>query len=213
MRRAVRVFGAFTLAAIAGFSSAQADMSDTVASRRDLTRFNNLLAVTGAGTVLSGSGRHTVFAPIDAAFTVLPEGEYPYLYTQNLPGMRDTASHIAQNHIVEGNVNIEDKVKHSGGLYAINGRFLPIGESSRGTYTVDGHRILRTYGMADGTLYLIDGVIARSTELAALPVALPPEEVVVPVGGGAVSVPRGGAVTVHERVAPGVEQTTTITHH
>jgi len=107
---------ALSLAACAG-EAAEDTSADETAIAEEATAAGNIVevaqgdesfstlvaAVTAAdlGTVLSGDGPFTVFAPANDAFAKLPEGTVEKLTTEDV----DTLTAILQYHVVEGNVD------------------------------------------------------------------------------------------------------------
>src|ERR1700761_4311368 len=72
-------------------------VQDGISQRSELSQFNDLLTRTGVNATLS-SGTHTVFAPINEAFTPYSGVTYPYLYSGEYPQFNNIATTIAQNH-------------------------------------------------------------------------------------------------------------------
>lgn len=192
------------MAIVAGASPAFANgLQETINNRDDLSTFRNLLAITGSDKLIAGGG-HTVFAPVNQAFNYLPQDQYPYLYSVAYPAYNSEASSVAQNHIVNSEVYLSDSVKHQGGVYAVNGRFIPISEGTKGDYYVDGHRVLYSSYKSGGMFYVLDGVIARPWEVTALvPSPVPAVTEYAPAAGGTtIQVPEDSNVVIERKVTP-----------
>ncbi len=107
---------ALSLAACAGEASEDTSADETAVAE-EATATGNLVEVAqgdesfstlvaavtaaGLGTVLSGDGPFTVFAPANDAFAKLPEGTVEKLTTEEV----DTLTAILQYHVVEGKVD------------------------------------------------------------------------------------------------------------
>jgi uncharacterized surface protein with fasciclin (FAS1) repeats len=133
-------------------------------NRPDLSTFYQALTSTGVLNELDANTTYTVFAPTNNAFERIMPEQYPCFFAA--PCAPQLAN-VLRNHIVAGTTYMDDTVKQHGGLYSINNRFVPIGEPSRGTYTVEGSAVVYTQWFAGGILYKINGIIASPREMAA----------------------------------------------
>lgn len=134
-----------------------------IAARSELSEFNALLDRTN-GEAMLNEGTYTVFAPVNEGFAALPAEKYPYLYRDSrYPQTREWTTNLAKNHIARGEIHLDNVT--GGGIFASNGRFLSVVESPRGTFYVDGHKVLSMNMLGGGILYEIDGVIAKPWEV------------------------------------------------
>ncbi len=197
---------AFAPAAFAGNDDAAGTPKGTYRNYNkngDLSQFEQLKQNTQTYRK-DPSGRYTEFVPTNRAFEKLSANEYPALYVANPP---KEAATIVSNHIVPGEVNLKDVVRMKGGVFAANGRFLPVMEGQKGDYYIDGQRILSSTMTAYGMRYVIDGVIANGIELAAIK-SIP---VVQTAGNVTVVVPENTSIIQEQRYTPSAGQTTTTT--
>lgn len=112
--------------------------------------FSTLVAaVTAAdlGTVLSGDGPFTVFAPANDAFAKLPEGTVEKLTTDDV----DTLTAILQYHVVEGSVDAA----------TLTDAITAAGEDGYTVTTVGGGTF--TAAVVDGAVVLTDAAGNTST--------------------------------------------------
>ena len=115
--------------------------------------FSTLVAAVtaaGLGTVLSGEGPFTVFAPANDAFAKLPEGTVEKLTTEDV----DTLTAILQYHVVEGKVDAATLTE------AISGA----GDDGYTVTTVGGGTF--TAAVVDGAVVLTDAAGNTSTVTA-----------------------------------------------
>jgi len=109
-------------------------------------------AITAAdlGTVLSGEGPFTVFAPTNDAFGKLPEGTVEKLTTEDV----ETLDAILKYHVVEGLVNAE----------TLTAAITEAGEDGYTVTTVGGGEF--TAAVVDGAVVLTDAAGNTSTVTA-----------------------------------------------
>lgn len=115
--------------------------------------FSTLVAAVtaaGLGTVLSGEGPFTVFAPTNAAFDKLPDGTVEKLTTEDV----ETLTAILKYHVVEGNVDAATLTA------AIEGA----GEGGYTVTTIGGGEM--TAAIVDGAVVLTDAAGNTSTVTA-----------------------------------------------
>jgi uncharacterized surface protein with fasciclin (FAS1) repeats len=157
-----------TLAACAGQSDDQMSGDDQmaaasppsivgVASNDD--RFSTLVTAVKeaelAGTLDSG-GPFTVFAPTNAAFDELPEGQLNALLQ---PENRDQLRQILTYHVVPGRVMAADIAGKQLQADTVNGRKLPI-DASGGAVTAGNARVVKTdIPASNGVIHVVDRVI------------------------------------------------------
>ena len=139
-------------------------LNSTINERNDLGQFRDLINRTHVVDNLP-AGRYTVFAPVDGAFIDINSDKYPCFYSTQCESEQ---ADILRNHIVEGEVNLDDTARASGGVYAIDKHRVSISEPTKGQFYVDGHKVLSSNLTSGGMLYVIDGVIASPQELSDL---------------------------------------------
>jgi len=156
------------LAFACGASAAYADNTDVenaIKSRPDLSSFYQELIATGVNHDLIPGQSYTIFAPTNGAFSEIHQKQYPCFYKAECQA---EVAAIIRNHIIPGEVRIDDAVKHEGGLFSIGSRLVNIAAPSKDNYAVDGNKVISTSSFGSGILYKIDGVIANPHELALL---------------------------------------------
>lgn len=114
-------------------------------------------AVTAAELVdtLSGAGPFTVFAPVDAAFSALPEGTVDTLV---LPENKDKLTAILTYHVVAGKVMSTDL---SDGMKAqtVNGQEITIHLNDGKVMINDAEVVLADVETSNGVIHVINKVI------------------------------------------------------
>jgi uncharacterized surface protein with fasciclin (FAS1) repeats len=200
----VLVAAAALLAGVTFAVSASArDAKAVIASKSELSQFNDLIDHTGTANLFSGN--YTVFAPVNDSFSRYPSDRYPYLYGAS-PGNEDLAAKVVKNHVVPGTVFLDSVTAQKGGVFSVDGRFIAIAESPKGTFWVDGHRVVNARALGAGMFYEIDGLIAKPWETAEIVQAPSPSAG----GDTTIVVPPGADVTVQQNAAPDGSTTTTI---
>ncbi|MEZ5276905.1 MAG: fasciclin domain-containing protein [Opitutaceae bacterium] len=119
-----------------------------------------VVAVQAAGVedALVNVGPLTVFAPVNAAFTKLPEGTVETLLK---PENKGTLTMILINHVAPSNYPIETLEKNATkgrDLYMASGEYLKVEEKADGIY-VGGTRILQSVKVSNGWIHVIDTVL------------------------------------------------------
>ena len=97
----------------------QTNLVDTVATQGTLSTFSRAIAAAGLGSVLSGPGPFTVFAPTDAAFEKLPAGQ---LDNWLKPENKDKLTKILTCHVVAADAmakTVAKMIKDDGGEHDI----------------------------------------------------------------------------------------------
>jgi len=184
MKNPFILLGIMMLMSVVAAVSAYADNSsveNAIASRPDLSTFYKALVNTGVNHELSAGVSYTIFAPTNDAFARIRPDQYPCFY---MVECRAQVAQIVRNHIIAGDVYIDDAVKQKGALYSLSGRFVNVGAPYRNDYAVDGNNVLYMSWFGGGILYKIDGVIANPRELASVQFAeyayvVPQEQTVV----------------------------------
>ncbi|MFZ4635484.1 MAG: fasciclin domain-containing protein [Saprospiraceae bacterium] len=117
-------------------------------------------AVTAAGLVetLSGAGPFTVFAPVDDAFSALPEGTVETLV---LPENKDQLTSILTYHVVAGKVMSTDL---SDGMKAktVNGEEITIHLKDGKVLINDAEVVSADIETSNGVIHVINKVIMPS---------------------------------------------------
>lgn len=147
-----------------------AKVENAIKNRADLSSFYQALVDTGVVHELNADTSYTVFAPTNDAFAMLTRDKYPCFYDMQC---RSQIAEILRNHFVPGENYVSDAAQRKGGVYSIDHRFIPVGETSQNNYTVGGHSVTYMTGLGGSVLYKINGVIANERELAELTIAIP----------------------------------------
>lgn len=167
--------------------AANAAVENAIKSRSDLSSFYEALVNSGVAAELESGRSYSIFAPTNEAFSKITPTQYPCFYSVQCQA--EVAS-VVRNHIIPGEAYVSDIARQKGGVYAINKRFVNIGDqnapnskggsySGKNQFIVDGHNVTYTSWFGGGVLYKIDGVIANPMELSMFqyaPVAVVAEE-------------------------------------
>lgn len=135
--------------------TAQADIVDTAVSAG---QFNTLVAaVQAAGLVdtLKGDGPFTVFAPVDAAFAGLPEGEVERLLQ---PENRHELVDILTFHVVPGAVTSDQLAGQILSVETVEGSNVLI-DATNGVRVGNATVIQADIETANGIIHVVDRVI------------------------------------------------------
>ena len=148
-----------------------ATLASTITTTPSLSHFHALAAAGDLPAILEQTRPATVTAPNDEAFARLPSGVYDSLL---LPGNRPTLRRLLRFWIVPerlSNETLETRTRTGASIPTLEGEPLHVaGGVTSGTIVfVDAHhraaKIVGESETADGTLLLIDGIIApRSIE-------------------------------------------------
>ena len=87
--------------AVAAEATAAGNIVEVAQGDETFSTLVTAVTAAGLGTVLSGEGPFTVFAPTNDAFGKLPEGTVEKLTTEDV----DTLTAVLQYHVVEGKVD------------------------------------------------------------------------------------------------------------
>ncbi len=155
----------------AAFSKAEKGDGNLIAAAKsadDLKQFSRAIAATDLGTMLSGKGPFTVFAPTDAAFAKLSKETFDALFSlENRKVLQD----ILMHHVIYGKVvkaNRITEAKHMRVKMA-SGQMAEIEARRRGGARIDGAKLVGTeLSTQNGIIHRIDTVIIPSTSAAAL---------------------------------------------
>ena len=131
------------------------DIVDTAVS----TGTHNTLvaAVTAAGLVdaLKGEGPFTVFAPVDEAFSGLPEGTVETLLK---PENKDQLTAILTYHVISGKIMAADLAGTSGEAETLSDAMLPY-DFTDGAMVGGAKVIAADVETSNGVIHVIDGVM------------------------------------------------------
>jgi len=125
-------------------------------------RFTTLVAALEAADLvdtLSGEGQFTVFAPVDDAFTALPEGTVESLLEDPQGSLTD----VLLYHVVEGKVMAEDVVGLTS-AQTLLGQDLMVSVDSEGSVFLNGdvQIIITDIETSNGVIHVIDKVLIPS---------------------------------------------------
>ena len=162
----INKFAALSLAVVlmSGASIAQAKnavVEDAIKSRPELSSFYEGLVNTGVINELQSGVSYTVFAPTNEAMAEISRDKYPCFYSAQC---KEEIADILRNHITVGEVNFATPNLKS--VFSIDKRQVAILETSKGNYSVDGHKVVSQNQLLGNVLHEIDGVIASKEELA-----------------------------------------------
>ena len=137
-------------------ASAQPDIVALAASKSELSTLVAAIKAAELVTVLQGQGPFTVFAPTNAAFKKLPEGQLEDLLK---PENRMKLAKILKGHVIKGRVNAAD-IK-AGEVKTLDGKEVEIavrdGKVSYGNAMV----IATDMSTANGVIHEIDTVVVE----------------------------------------------------
>ena len=131
------------------------NLVDTVATQGTLSTFSKAIAAAGLGSILSGPGPFTVFAPTDAAFEKLPEGQLDkWLKPEN----KDQLISVLKYHVSPGRATVQDVGKLSE-TKTVNGQSAQIKRAGDGIMIDDATITTRDLGSSNGVIHVIDQVL------------------------------------------------------
>lgn len=134
----------------------QANLVDTVAAQKTLSTLSKAIAAAGLANILKSDGPFTVFAPSDAAFEKLPEGQLDgWLKPEN----KDQLIEILKYHVTPGRVSGQDVGKLTQAK-TVNGEMAQIKRSGEGTMINDATIVTHDLGSSNGVIHVIDKVLA-----------------------------------------------------
>lgn len=134
----------------------QANLVDTVAAQKTLSTLSKAIAAAGLANILKSDGPFTVFAPSDAAFEKLPEGQLDgWLKPEN----KDQLIAILKYHVTPGRVSGQDVEKLTQAK-TVNGEMAQIKRSGEGTMINDATIVTHDLGSSNGVIHVIDKVLA-----------------------------------------------------
>ena len=138
-------------------ASAQPDIVAAASSKSELSTLVTAIKAAELVSALQGQGPFTVFAPTNAAFKKLPEGQLEELLK---PANREKLAAILKGHVIKGRVKAAD-VK-AGEVKTLDGKDVEIavqnGKVSYGNATVVATDIIT----ANGVIHEIDTVVIEN---------------------------------------------------
>ncbi len=137
----------------------QTNLVDTVATQGTLSTFSRAIAAAGLGSVLSGPGPFTVFAPTDAAFEKLPAGQ---LDNWLKPENKDQLISVLKYHVSAGRATGQDVGKLNQ-TKTVNGQSARIKRAGDGIMIDDATITMRDLGSSNGVVHVIDQVLVPTT--------------------------------------------------
>jgi len=137
-------------------NSSRANLVDTVAAQGTLNTFSKAIAAADLGSILSGPGPFTVFAPTDAAFEKLPAGQ---LDNWLKPENKDQLISVLKYHVAPGRATGQDVGKLNE-TKTVNGQSAQIKRAGDGIMIDDATITTRDLGSSNGVIHVIDQVLA-----------------------------------------------------
>ena len=128
----------------------------TTASEAGFSTLVKALKATGLDKVLTGEGPFTVFAPSDAAFAKLPDGQ---LETLLMPENKGQLTDILSYHVIDGKFAAADVVKREQAP-TVQGQALNIHVEDGLVFLNDDVQVLKTdIKTSNGIIHVIDTVV------------------------------------------------------
>ncbi len=131
------------------------NLVDTVATQGTLSTFSKAIAAAGLGSILSGPGPFTVFAPTDAAFENLPAGQ---LDNWLKPENKDQLISVIKYHVSPWRATGQDVGKLTESK-TVNGQSAQIKRAGDGIMIDDATITTRDLGSSNGVVHVIDQVL------------------------------------------------------
>jgi uncharacterized surface protein with fasciclin (FAS1) repeats len=128
------------------------DIVDTAVSAGDFSTLAAALQAADLVSTLKGEGPFTVFAPTDAAFAKLPEGQLDALLKD-----KEKLSAVLTYHVVPGSVMAADVVKLEQAT-TVQGQSLKV-DTSEGVKVNDANVIKTDIVASNGVIHVIDTVL------------------------------------------------------
>lgn len=163
MRKLLAATVLSTVAVLSAPANAGDGIRGSLESRPEISNFYSALVNTGVINELDPNKRYTILAPVNSAWDKYPSTQYPCLYTDQCKA--ETAA-ILRNHIVEGEVNLEDQARQNKGLYSIDQRSVGVMATQKHNFSIDGYKVVDRTLVMSGAIIEIDGVIATEQEIA-----------------------------------------------
>lgn len=132
------------------------NLVDTVAAQGTLSTFSRAIAAAGLGSVLTGPGPFTVFAPSDVAFEKLPAGQ---LDNWLKPENKDQLISVLKYHVSPGRATGQDVGKLTE-TKTVNGQSAKIKRAGDGILIDNATITTRDLDSSNGVIHVIDQVLA-----------------------------------------------------
>ena len=133
--------------------SAMQDIVGVASGNSDFSTLVTALQAANVGSILSGEGPYTVFAPTDAAFSALPDG---VLDTLLMPENRDLLVQLLYNHVAYGDVTSDQLV--SGSLATFDGN-VDINVMPDGVMVNGANVVMADVAATNGVVHAVDQVL------------------------------------------------------
>ena len=138
------------------------DLVETANHAGNFRLFLQALESAGLKDTLKETGPYTILAPVDDAFTKMPQTKLHNLFkTENRDSLRSLLSH----HIIAGELPSMELKKHDE-MSSMNGEELRI-ESRAGLWVNEAQVITPDLKASNGVLHGIDTVLMPQTQVAA----------------------------------------------
>jgi len=127
-------------------------------SLEDFSTLVVAIETAGVQNAVVNTGPLTILAPLNSAFSKLPEGTVESLLK---PENKATLAFILTNHVAPANYPIKQlkkEAKKGRKLYMASGKYLIVEEKEDGIY-VAGTKILKSVKVSNGWIHVIDDVI------------------------------------------------------
>ncbi len=156
---AVALFAVITAAGTAKSHAAQ-DIVDTLFEIGGFNTFLKGLQVTGLEQTLKGPGPFTVFAPTDAAFSVIEEDGRGGLEALFAPGNRARLAALVGYHVVPGEMTLEGITAFPTEVMTVEGRSIKVLLIITSIYVNHYGRVQQAgIPASNGIIHVIDRVI------------------------------------------------------
>ena len=158
VRKLKTLLAAFSLVAVLAIGSASAQdapqtIVDIAASNPDFSTLVTALTEAGLVDTLQGEGPFTVFAPTNAAFDALPEGQLAALLAN-----KEQLAAVLTYHVVAGKVMASDVVNLTSAT-SVQGEPIAITASADGVKVNDANVTATDIEASNGVIHVIDRVI------------------------------------------------------
>jgi uncharacterized surface protein with fasciclin (FAS1) repeats len=140
-------------------NSSRANLVDTVAAHGTLSTFSRVIAAAELGSILSGPGPFTVFAPTDAAFEKLPVGQ---LDNWLKPENKEQLISVLKYHLAPGLATGQEVGKRNQ-TKTVNGEYAQIKRAGDGIMIDNATITTRDLASSNGVIHVIDQVLAPTT--------------------------------------------------
>jgi uncharacterized surface protein with fasciclin (FAS1) repeats len=136
-------------------NASKTNLVDTVAAQGTLNTFSKAIAAADLDSILAGPGPFTVFAPTDAAFEKLPEGQ---LESWLKPENKAQLISILKYHVSPGRATGQDVGKLTEAK-TVNGQPAQVKRAGDGIMIDNATITTRDVGSSNGVVHVIDQVL------------------------------------------------------